>query len=144
MPSALVTRWRMCLLQTFGIICKGCILNMCCLPRFTVKTPVGVGVRVSVTDYVTQNSSSALAFPSLALEMGKFPQLRSDKDRREKSQTKISRKTITKDCNQDDGRVWVRFVCFFSEVVQGQSWHIFKCHICSVIWQTCLLLLPPN
>lgn len=33
---------------------------------------------------------------------------------------------------------------FSSKIVQGQSWQIFKCHICSVIWQTRPLLLPPN
>lgn len=78
--------------------------------------------------------------------MGKLPQLRSEEAREEKItlQTKIWRKIITEDCNQDDGRVWVSFVCFFSKIVQGQSWHVFKCQICSVIWQTCLLLLPPN
>lgn len=100
----------------------------------TKKNPVVLGVRVSVTDHVNQNSSSALAFPSLALEKGKFPQLRSDKDREGKItlQTKTWGKIITKDCDQDDGRVWVSFVCFFSKIVWGHSWHIFKCHICSV------------
>lgn len=76
-----------------------------------------------MTDPVTQNSSFALAFPSLALEKGEFPQLRSDEDREGKItlQTKIRGKIITKDCNQDDGRVWVSFVCFFSKIVQGQG-----------------------
>lgn len=147
MPSALVMRWRMCSFQTFVIICKGCSLNMCCLPRFIVKNPSwgwvwGQGFCDRSCDPEQQFCS---CFSITGTGDGKIPTAEVGQRRGKITlQTKIWRKIFTKDCNQDDGRVWVSFVCFFSKIVQGQSWYVFKCHICSVIWQTCLFLLPPN
>lgn len=68
-----------------------------------------------MTAYVTQSSSFTLAFPSFALEMGKTPTSGvrgGQRGENHVSQTKIWSKIITKDRNQDDGRLWVSFICF--------------------------------